>query len=84
MKLCIEHLGFSATISFSVPCRPLDTSAAEHNDPRMHIRDAVADDAPAACQVLRRSIVELCAADHGDDPAILAQWLANKTPEIVA
>ena len=50
----------------------------------MNIRDAVADDAAAACQVLRRSIVELCAADHGHDAEILAQWLANKTPEIVA
>ena len=29
--------------------------------------------------VLRRSITELCAADHGDDPAEIAAWLANKT-----
>ena len=50
----------------------------------MEIRDARSDDAAAACEVLRRSIAELCAADHGDDPAILARWLANKTPEIVA
>jgi GNAT superfamily N-acetyltransferase len=50
----------------------------------MKIRDAVLDDADAACAVLRRSIAELCAADHHDDPAILGRWLANKTPEIVA
>jgi hypothetical protein len=50
----------------------------------MEIRDAVAGDAPAACQVLRRSIVELCVADHRNDPTILTQWLKNKTPEIVA
>jgi GNAT superfamily N-acetyltransferase len=50
----------------------------------MEIRDAVAEDAPAACQVLRRSIVELCVADHGNDPTILGRWLSNKTPEIVA
>jgi GNAT superfamily N-acetyltransferase len=50
----------------------------------MEIRDAVAEDAPAACQVLRRSIVELCVADHGKDPTILKRWLSNKTPEIVA
>jgi GNAT superfamily N-acetyltransferase len=50
----------------------------------MEIRDAVADDAAAACDVLRRSIAELCVADHGKDPAILARWLANKTPENVA
>jgi GNAT superfamily N-acetyltransferase len=49
----------------------------------MEIRDAVAADAPAACQVLRRSIAELCLADHRNDPAILARWLSNKTPEIV-
>jgi len=49
----------------------------------MEIRDAVAEDAPAACQVLRRSISELCIADHGNDPAILTRWLSNKTPEIV-
>ena len=47
----------------------------------MTVRDAQAGDAPAACQVLRRSIIELCAADHRNDPAILARWLSNKTPE---
>jgi GNAT superfamily N-acetyltransferase len=50
----------------------------------MEIRPAVIDDAAAACEVLRRSIAELCAADHHNDPAILGRWLANKTPEIVA
>jgi len=50
----------------------------------MEIRDAVPEDAPAACSVLRRSIAELCRADHGDDIDILRRWLANKTPEIVA
>jgi GNAT superfamily N-acetyltransferase len=34
--------------------------------------------------VLTRSITELCAADHGNDPAVLARWLANKTPDRVA
>ena len=48
----------------------------------MEIRDAVAEDAPAACQVMRRSIVELCVADHRNDPTILKRWLSNKTPEI--
>ena len=47
----------------------------------MEIRDAVAEDAEAACQVLRRSIAELCLADHRNDPAILERWLGNKTPE---
>jgi GNAT superfamily N-acetyltransferase len=50
----------------------------------MEIRDARMQDAPAACTVLRRSITELCVADHGNDPAILSRWLSNKTPENVA
>jgi GNAT superfamily N-acetyltransferase len=48
----------------------------------MEIRDAVAKDAAAACEVLRRSIAELCVADHHNDPTILTRWLSNKTPEI--
>ena len=50
----------------------------------MEIRDARADDAPEAAEVLRRSIVELCVADHRGDPATLSAWLANKTPDSVA
>jgi ribosomal protein S18 acetylase RimI-like enzyme len=50
----------------------------------MQIRDAIPADAPAACEVMRRSIAELCVADHHNEPAILDRWLANKTPEIVA
>lgn len=50
----------------------------------MHIRAARAEDAAAICRVLRRSITELCRADHRDDPAILQKWLASKTPENVA
>jgi hypothetical protein len=34
----------------------------------LQIRDAVASDAEAACVVMRRSIAELCVADHRDDP----------------
>ncbi len=33
-----------------------------------------------ACVVLRRSISELCEADHRNDEQALANWLANKTP----
>ena len=50
----------------------------------MEIRDATLEDADAACRVLRESISQLCFADHGNDPAILNAWLANKTPAIVA
>ncbi|MBV8914583.1 MAG: GNAT family N-acetyltransferase [Acetobacteraceae bacterium] len=41
----------------------------------------MAEDAMAACLVMRRSIAELCLADHRNDPAILERWLGNKTPE---
>jgi GNAT superfamily N-acetyltransferase len=50
----------------------------------VRIRDAKPDDAEAACAVLRASIIELCAADHNNDPVLLDRWLANKQPEIVA
>jgi GNAT superfamily N-acetyltransferase len=48
----------------------------------MEIRDGRAEDAAAACEVLRRSIAELCVADHRNNPAILARWLSNKTVEM--
>jgi GNAT superfamily N-acetyltransferase len=50
----------------------------------MEIRDATPEDADEVCEVLRRSIIELCAADHRDDPDLLAAWLSNKTPDTVA
>ena len=50
----------------------------------MEIREARLEDADHACNVLRRSISQLCVADHGSDPAIINAWLANKTPETVA
>jgi len=51
---------------------------------RITIRDAVPADAAQACDVMRRSIAELCVADHANDSAILTRWLANKRPEITA
>ena len=45
------------------------------------IRSACVDDAVDATEVVRRSISELCKADHQDDPATLDRWLINKTPE---
>jgi GNAT superfamily N-acetyltransferase len=38
-------------------------------------------DADAAVRVLRRSIAELCVADHHNDPTTLQKWLENKTVE---
>lgn len=50
---------------------------------RFDIRKADMADAAAACQLLCRSIEEGCRAEHGGDPALLAAWLGNKTPENV-
>ena len=47
------------------------------------VRPASEADAVTACDVLRRSIRELCVADHGHDEQVLSAWLANKTPENV-
>lgn len=44
-------------------------------------RPAIPGEAAEACQVVRQSIEDLCSTDHGGDPAILARWLSNKTPE---
>jgi GNAT superfamily N-acetyltransferase len=49
--------------------------------PSFAIRAAHPADAAAACEVVRRSIVELCVRDHQNNPEWLADWLANKTPE---
>jgi GNAT superfamily N-acetyltransferase len=49
----------------------------------MIIRRATPRDARAASNVLRRSIEELCVADHRDDPALKEAWLANKTQQTV-
>ena len=50
----------------------------------LQIREARAADAADACALLRRSIAELCEADHRGDAQFLSDWLANKTPENVA
>jgi GNAT superfamily N-acetyltransferase len=49
----------------------------------LEIRIATADDAAAACAILRRSIAECCVLDHKNDPAVLEAWLGNKTPDMV-
>ena len=36
------------------------------------------------CDVLRRSITDLCVVDHGNDPEVLGSWLSNKTPQNIA
>ncbi|MDF1718973.1 MAG: GNAT family N-acetyltransferase [Antarcticimicrobium sp.] len=48
------------------------------------IRPARPEDADACARVLTASITALCDADHRGDPAVIARWVANKTPEGVA
>lgn len=50
----------------------------------MEIRLAATSEADKACKVLRRCISQCCIEDHRNDPEILARWLGNKTPDIVA
>jgi GNAT superfamily N-acetyltransferase len=45
------------------------------------VRPATDADASMAIDCLRRSITELCSADHQDDAPTLERWLRNKTPE---
>ena len=47
----------------------------------MLVRPAQMADADQAVDVVRRSIRDLCALDHRDDPATIALWLANKTAD---
>lgn len=48
---------------------------------RVYVRPALDTDAEAAVDVLRRSIKEVCIADHQNDGPTLERWLRNKTPE---
>ena len=45
------------------------------------IRRPRPEEAEAVAECLRRSIVELCHADHGGDPDKYTPWIANKTAE---
>jgi GNAT superfamily N-acetyltransferase len=47
----------------------------------MQVGPARMTDADSAAGVVRRSIEQLCGADHKGDPATLSIWLGNKTAE---
>lgn len=49
--------------------------------PSTVIRRVPPSAAAQACEVVRQSITHCCTLDHGNDPALLAAWLANKTVE---
>lgn len=48
------------------------------------VRRAAAADIAAMSRVLIASITELCVDDHRNDPAAIAAWTRNKSPEGVA
>lgn len=70
--------------SLTIPAIPYQVNAgvAEARN-HMLIREAQTADAAQACEVMRRSIAELCGCDHRGDPVIVGRWLANKRPDIV-
>jgi GNAT superfamily N-acetyltransferase len=45
----------------------------------MALGRATEADVPAMSVLLTRSITDLCAPDHGNDPAAIAAWVANMT-----
>jgi GNAT superfamily N-acetyltransferase len=45
------------------------------------VREARAEDAIAAIEIVRDSITHLCVVDHHNSPHLLNAWLENKTPE---
>jgi N-acetylglutamate synthase-like GNAT family acetyltransferase len=45
-------------------------------------RAAEIDDAERICEVLIRSIREVCGPDYGNDETLLERWCLNKRPEI--
>lgn len=47
------------------------------------IREARESDATNICEVLIRSVREVCGPDYNNDEAVLEEWCANKKPEIV-
>ena len=42
------------------------------------VREAIPSDSAKACEVLRRSISEICSLDYNDQ-SVIDEWLANKT-----
>lgn len=47
----------------------------------LSVRPARVEDGEEATRLIRRSITEICALDHRDDPQAISGWTANKTPE---
>ena len=48
---------------------------------QIQVRRAMESDGRGAICIVRRSIMELCTEDHGDDELAIQEWISNKTVE---
>jgi len=49
--------------------------------PQIQVRQATESDGRGAICIIRRSILELCSEDHGNDELAIQEWISNKTIE---
>lgn len=56
---------------------------SNNHKPPSRIRTARHEDAAKICDVLIRSVREICIKDHNHDEEIIQSWCGNKTPENV-
>ncbi len=49
--------------------------------PQIQVRQATESDGQGGICVIRRSILELCFEDHGNDERAIQEWITNKTVE---
>lgn len=52
-------------------------------NPKIEMIVPSVENARELCDVITQSIIQLCAADYKNDPLVMKEWLANKTPENV-
>ena len=74
------HSGAEGSASVPTPPRGKSLSFVSHHM-TFSVRPALPEDAEAACNAVRTSIEECCAADHEGEKARLDAWLKNKSPE---
>lgn len=49
--------------------------------PQIQVRQAIENDGQGGICIIRRSILELCSEDHGNDERAIQEWMSNKTVE---
>jgi GNAT superfamily N-acetyltransferase len=49
--------------------------------PQIQVRQAMESDGQEGICIIRRSILELCSEDHGNDEGAIQEWMTNKTVE---